>query len=182
MNVFTTSDIHFLHKSILKYCPVSRPYGNIDEMDEAIVHNWNKTISPDDLTYILGDITFGSVNKTIDLLHRLNGKKILIEGNHDHDALEKHAFRECFESIHKYLEIKHHGELICMFHYPIKFWNKRHYGSLHLHGHLHSNPSGIDGRIMDVGMDTNWCHPYLLNDIVDKLTKIPLPGVNHHDA
>jgi len=177
--IYVTSDIHFLHKSILNFCPVSRPFADVDEMNEAIVTNWNKTIQPDDLTYILGDITFGRISLTIDLLQRLNGRKILIKGNHDHDALRKEAFRNCFESIHDYLELKYNGNLICMFHYPIHSWNKKHYNSIMLHGHLHGNTVDIDGKIMDVGMDTNRCHPYLLDDVIERLSTINC-NTDHH--
>lgn len=181
MTLYATSDIHFFHKSSLKFCATSRPFSDVDEMNEAIVSNHNSMVSPQDTTYILGDITFGRVGPTIDLLNQMNGNKILIIGNHDKDALRKDKFRECFESIHDYVSLKYKGHDIYMFHYPIASWNKKHYGSMHLHGHLHGNTSGIDGRIKDVGMDTNFCKPYCMDDIVDEMLKIELPPSHHVD-
>ena len=179
MNTFVTADIHFFHKKIFEFCKESRPYSSVDEMHEGIVDNWNTDVAEDDLTYILGDITFGKISLTVDLLRRLNGRKILIGGNHDNHSRSKAAFRDCFESIHDYLEIKHDGVKLVLCHYPIIFWNLKHHGSLHLHGHMHGNPTGIYGRIKDVGMDLNFCKPFVLDDVVHELSMIPLDRDHH---
>ena len=83
--VFMTSDLqlHFSHNNILKYCPDSRPFSSIEEMDEKIVENWNNKVTEHDFVYILGDISFGKPSYTCEILKRLNGKKYLIMGNHD---------------------------------------------------------------------------------------------------
>lgn len=52
-NTFVTSDVHFGHNNIIKYC--NRPFQNSDEMDITIINNWNKIVNPDDEVYILGD-------------------------------------------------------------------------------------------------------------------------------
>jgi calcineurin-like phosphoesterase family protein len=179
MNTYVTSDLHFFHKNILEFCHQSRPYSSVDDMHEAIVHNWNTEVQDDDLTYILGDVTFGKISLTIDLLRRLNGRKILIKGNHDKDAVRKAAFCDCFESIHDYLEIKQNGTHVVLMHFPIMLWNLKHHGAVHLHGHLHGNPSGVTGRIKDVGMDSNFCKPHLLDDVIHELLMIPL-DFDHH--
>jgi calcineurin-like phosphoesterase family protein len=178
--IFVTSDIHFFHKKILQFCEESRPFESVEHMHDIIINNWNNIITKDDDIYILGDITFGSVQKTIDLMDQLNGTKILIKGNHDHSHLRKTKFQECFASIHDYLEIKHNGVTVVMCHYPIAWWNKRHHHSIMIHGHLHGNKSGVDGRIKDVGMDTNSCTPYLLDDVLEELSTIKVE-VDHHN-
>lgn len=179
--IFVTSDIHCFHKQILKFCPESRPYESVDEMHNEFRKNWNRKIAPEDTTYIIGDVTFGRIAPTVDILRGLNGNKILIAGNHDKDQLRKASFRDCFISVHDYLELKYDGHLICMMHYPIMHWNKSHYGSIMLHGHLHGNPSNVPGRIKDVGFDTNFCTPYSMDEVLEEMLAIPLPEKKHHD-
>ena len=82
--IYFTSDLHFGHKNILEYCPNFRNFQSVDEMDEYLVYLWNKTVTPDDEIYNLGDFSFyNSVEKTEQILTRLNGKHSLILGNHD---------------------------------------------------------------------------------------------------
>jgi calcineurin-like phosphoesterase family protein len=53
-------------------------------------------------------------------------------------------------------------------------------GTLMIHGHLHGNPSGLTGRIKDVGIDTNNLFPYRLDAVVNELLKIDVVR-DHHD-
>lgn len=153
-NRFITSDIHFGHKNILKFCPKTRPYSSIDEMDEAIITEWNKIVSPNDLAYILGDISYREPSHTAKIFARLNGDKILIAGNHDEKALKHQVFRDCFKEIHNYLEISVNKHKVVLFHYPIAEWNGMHRGSVHLYGHLHGGLSGLEEfRARDAGID-----------------------------
>ena len=152
--IYISSDIHFGHQSILKFCPKTRPYSSIDEMDEAIIRDWNRVVTPRDLTYLLGDISFREPSRTAKIFSRLNGKKILIAGNHDEKHLKHKIFRDCFEEIHNYLELRVNKQKIVLFHYPIAEWNGMYRGAVHLHGHLHGNPSGLEEfRARDAGMD-----------------------------
>lgn len=55
-------------------------------MHEAIISNWNLVVKNGDQVYILGDVCFQAQTKKKEIkeiLNRLNGKKILIIGNHD---------------------------------------------------------------------------------------------------
>jgi calcineurin-like phosphoesterase family protein len=177
--IFFTSDLHFFHNKILEYCPHSRPFDSVDEMNDAIITNWNNIVSPNDKTYILGDVSFGNSTKTVEMLNSLNGEKHLIIGNHDSSYLRVDNFIKCFESVQNYLEIKYNKQFICMFHYPIDMWNRKHYGSLHLHGHLHSTNDELTERKMDVGVDSNNLIPYHLNEVIEKLTIIPYFNKHH---
>ena len=86
---------------------------------------------------------------------KLNGHKILIEGNHDYKNLKDPKFRACFAEVYQYLKIKHDGHACILSHYPFLEWDGMHRGSLHFHGHLHGNTSGLEKfRAMDVGMDS----------------------------
>lgn len=160
MKTWVTSDLHFGHNNIMNFCPVTRArYKNdVDYMNEAMVKEWNEIVAEEDTVYILGDVAFMPAAKAVQYMHRLNGKKILIEGNHDRKALMDPAFRNCFEEVHKYLWINYNGTQVIMFHYPIAEWDQMHRGSVHFHGHLHGNTSGMEEyRCIDVGMDaTGW--------------------------
>jgi calcineurin-like phosphoesterase family protein len=78
--IFFTSDTHFGHQNILKYC--LRPYSSIEEMQEALITNWNSRVSNDDTVYHLGDFSFHE-RYVESIVPRLNGTKILLLGNHD---------------------------------------------------------------------------------------------------
>lgn len=160
MKTYLTADLHFGHKNIMTFCPVTRARfkGDVDYMTEAMIKEWNEIVEPVDTVYILGDVAFMPAEKAALVLMRLNGRKILIEGNHDRKTLQTPAFREQFAEVHKYLDVTYNGNKIVMFHYPIAEWDQMHRGAIHFHGHLHGNPNGLEEfRIMDVGMDaTGW--------------------------
>lgn len=136
-------------------------------MNSEMIRIWNSEVSAEDTVYILGDVAFCKAAKAVVFLTQLNGHKILIEGNHDASNLDHQAFRDCFDKIYKYHEIKLNGTKICLFHYPIKEWNLCHHGSIMLHGHLHGNPSGLEQyRCRDVGFDATGKVVSLLEDVV----------------
>ena len=78
---FFIADTHFGHANIVKYC--GRPFPNSDEMDETIIRNWNAVVSKDDTVYHLGDFSLVKKNRIPEYIDALNGKIILIRGNHD---------------------------------------------------------------------------------------------------
>jgi calcineurin-like phosphoesterase family protein len=124
-------------------------------MNNAMAEEWNNKVEPDDLVYILGDVAFMSGSDAGRMMTRLNGVKILVEGNHDKKTLNDVTFRTAFKEIHKYLDINYDGHKIVMFHYPIAEWDQMHRGALHFHGHLHGGKSGLEKyRALDVGMDS----------------------------
>lgn len=169
--MFVTSDIHFGHTNILKFCPHSRKFKDVQDMNEGIINNWNMVVSPEDTTYILGDVAFCNDQKAQYLINRLNGKKILIVGNHDKKLIKSSIFSDCFEEIHDYYTLNHNKDKIIMFHYPIYEWDGMHRGTYHLYGHLHGSKIPVKGRLMDVGMDTNNCIPYDLDEVISILSK-----------
>jgi calcineurin-like phosphoesterase family protein len=116
-------------------------------MNEAIIQNWNYAVKPNDTVYHLGDFTFSGRHSY--LRGRLNGDIHLILGNHD-----KRFDKRLFGSVTPYKEIYLDDILICMMHYPMRSWNKKHYGAYHLHGHCHGSlPEIKDEYILDVGVD-----------------------------
>jgi calcineurin-like phosphoesterase family protein len=156
MRTWITSDLHFGHKNIMKFCPVTRARfkDDVDYMTEAMIAEWNAKVDPIDTVYILGDVAFLPADKAALVIMRLNGRKILIEGNHDRKTLNDPFFRSQFAEVHKYTHINYDGHMITMFHYPIAEWDQMHRGALHFHGHLHGGASGLEKyRAFDVGMD-----------------------------
>jgi calcineurin-like phosphoesterase family protein len=110
------------------------------------------------------------------MMLRLNGTKILIEGNHDRKTLNDATFRSAFKEVHKYLDINYDGHKIVMFHYPIAEWDQMHRGALHFYGHLHGGVSGLEKyRAFDVGMDSTGeicvSMEYVINRIKDNEIK-----------
>jgi calcineurin-like phosphoesterase family protein len=89
---FLTSDSHFGHRNIIKYC--DRPFWSDKEVDpsdedvhnmnETMIENWNRVVSANDVIYHLGDFAFLSKEKLKELRKRLNGRIRLIMGNHDY--------------------------------------------------------------------------------------------------
>lgn len=156
MTTWITSDLHFGHTNIMKFCPQSRSRfkNDVDYMNEEMVREWNATISPEDTVYILGDVAFLPAAKAVSIMRRLNGTKILIEGNHDRKLLNDPVFRSCFAEVHPYLCITYDKTRVVMFHYPIAEWDQMHRGAVHFHGHLHGGVSGMEKfRCRDMGMD-----------------------------
>ena len=155
MKTFITSDLHFFHGNIIKYCPETRGrFKDATEMNEYMIHEWNNTVAPDDQVFILGDFAFCKPEPAVKLLDRLNGGKILIEGNHDVKLAKDSQFRSRFIGIHKYYKYRHGRHTVIMFHYPILEWENCHHGSVHFHGHVHGKKTGREHlRIRDVGFD-----------------------------
>lgn len=174
MTKFVTSDLHLNHSRILEFCPITRPFELLDQMNEWIISEWNMQVSEDDTVYILGDVAFGPLEPAIELISRLQGCKILVVGNHDYKFLKHSGFIELFSEIHEYLEIKHNKKNIVMSHYPILYWNRGQYGSIMLHGHLHDDQSGLeDYRVMNVGIDSTGKVVVPLDLVIETLKNKP---------
>lgn len=175
-NFWVTADIHFFHRNIPKFCPEARGMfvDKIPQMNATIIKRWNELVQYNDTVFILGDVSFGHPEETVQALLQMNGFKILITGNHDHKMLKNAAFVAQFTKVMDYHVQMIDGKRVVMFHYPIYEWDGMHRGNIHLHGHLHGTPHGIEGRIKDVGMDTNDLRPYNLRDLIAKMEKLPI--------
>ena len=80
-NTWFIGDTHFYHKNIIEY--ENRPFNSVEEMNEALIKNWNNKFGKQDRVFMLGDFTFNPKKHTKELCDRLNGYKILVMGNHD---------------------------------------------------------------------------------------------------
>lgn len=167
-HVFFTSDTHFRHQNILQYS--QRPFTDVTEMDRVLIENWNKTVSPDDTVYHLGDFAFGEPSQIAKIVAQLNGKIVLVRGNHDKHP-EKLA--EVFsEGIHDQITLIVEGQRVLLHHYPFLCYAGTYSGcrpTWQLFGHLHLKPHGSGAdfeRVQhcfpyqyDVGVDLNGYAP-----------------------
>ena len=74
------SDLHIGHKNVLSFD--QRAFKTIEGLIYTL-ENWNNTVTTDDTVYLLGDISWYSVNKTKEIMQQLPGKKVWVLGNHD---------------------------------------------------------------------------------------------------
>ncbi len=139
VNRFVISDTHFGHtNSWEKFkledgCTPLRPFTSTEEMDEAMIERWNAKVQPHDTVYHLGDVVIN--RKHLNLVKRLNGRKILIRGNHD--IFRDDDYREVgFEQIHG---VRVFVDKFVMSHIPLHPDCVSGRFRVNVHGHLHAN-------------------------------------------
>lgn len=93
---FFIADTHFGDKAILRY--ENRPFADTAQMDAELVSRWNETVSGEDTVFVLGD--FGAAGYEAEVLAQLNGRKILVKGNHDtasNEDYRRFGFAEVYD-------------------------------------------------------------------------------------
>ncbi len=176
--IWLTSDTHFGHSNIIKFQETRRHFASVDEMDSALIKNWNDRIGGDDVVYHLGDVSMTNSKRTSEILTALNGKIHLIRGNHDRSLKAHHRVR--FESVQDYLELKREkGKHIVMCHYPFAVWRDSHRGSWHLHGHSHGS-APVYGKRIDVGVDCFNMAPVALETVEGMMGFRPIRFGDYH--
>lgn len=133
-NIFLVSDTHFGHAGVCKFTDgitgeKIRPWTNPEEMDEDMVRMWNESVKPKDRVYHLGDVVIN--RKSLPILNRLNGDKVLIKGNHDIFKLEDYT--KYFRDIRAYHVMNNY----IMSHVPVHPDSKGRFSG-NIHGHLHT--------------------------------------------
>lgn len=157
-NIWFTSDTHFHHKNILKFCPNTRLGADSDEMTEILIQNWNRQVKPEDDVYVLGDVFFCNFEKAMQIMKRLMGKIHLVYGNHDKVIYKNARLVDKFESVTHYRRMNIGKQMVILHHYPYLEWEQCHRGAYALFGHVHGsmdhNPHVLRYRTMDVGVDS----------------------------
>lgn len=144
-SVFLVSDTHFGHSGVCRFTRNDgsklRPWTDPDEMDEAMVKAWNERVRPNDKVYHLGDVVMS--RRSLAIMHRLNGDKVLIRGNHD--IFKDTDYCEHFRELRAY----HVMNGLILSHIPLHEASLGRFGT-NIHGHLHANrvmkARGIDAR------------------------------------
>jgi calcineurin-like phosphoesterase family protein len=170
MSAFVTADTHFNHGNIIKYC--HRPFDSQEQMNEALIHNWNSCVKNSDTIYHLGDFGMGTNANLLRIATRLNGQKFLIPGSHDRIK----NLVGCFDNIYPPIYIlRHRNTDIVLCHYALRVWYKSHYGSYHLYGHSHGtlDSHGPWGKSMDVGVDNCNFKPISLDQVAEIMKTRP---------
>lgn len=164
--IFFTSDLHFGHYNILKYC--KRPWNTVEEMDEALINNWNETVPKDGIVFNLGDFAFAANSKWKKILEQLNGEHHLILGNHDIARYPGHQILNLFAGVYQQLHLKIENRHVILNHYPFLCYGGTYLTEpvIQLYGHVHTKPNGVEGKDdsrlkyifnsqYDVGVDNN---------------------------
>lgn len=176
--VWFTSDLHFWHKNICKYC--NRPYETIEEMNQGIIDNWNSVVKEDDTVFVLGDLGFCGIEKLRPLMSQLKGKIILIQGNHDSDYVMSTLYHEkIINNFDRLMSITIIGDEECpnqeltLCHFPMIDWYNKEKGSWMIHGHQHQLPEtpSCSAVHYDVGVDKNNWMPINFEQLKINITK-----------
>jgi len=167
--IFFTSDHHFGHANIIKFC--DRPFQSVEEMDLELIKRWNEKIKPEDEVYHLGDFALAKDREVVaDRLDQLNGIKYLIKGNHEGAALH---CRKQFKWVKDYHELKikdssckNGVQRIILFHYAMRVWRGDYRGTWQLYGHSHGKlPDKKDQLAIDVGVDAHDYYPVSYDEV-----------------
>lgn len=151
-NTFLIADTHFGHHGVCQFLRDDgtklRPWTSYEEMDEALVTNWNAVVKPADKVYLLGDVVIN--RRALPTIGRCNGRKVLIKGNHDIFKLNDYA--PYFSDIRGY----HVLNQMILSHIPIHESSLGRFGA-NIHGHLHHRRvmkgSVIDPRYISVSVE-----------------------------
>lgn len=203
--LYITSDEHYWHANVIKYC--NRPFSNVEEMNETILKNHNEIVKPEDTVYHLGD--FSMAFRAVELYSsKLIGAKKLVPGNHDwlHSYHKKSRTPENQKKwIEKYKEhgwqVLHEqmsidlGEdvgIVDMCHHPYsddgsegndKYakWRPQDEGRILLCGHVHErwktklSPKG--SLMINVGVDQWDFKPVSIDQIIEIIQEFENNGV-----
>lgn len=182
--VWFTADTHFGHEGIIRHC--NRPFSTVEEMDEALIEKWNSVVTKRDTVYHLGDVGLGRDTHTLNCVSRLNGRKILIWGNHDsvHPRHRKAMARQqtwarFFVAQSMMAQVRIGGKDVLLSHFPYagdhsdndRFtqWRPRNEGTFLLHGHVHTEWILNEGMI-NVGVDVHGYRPISLDEVSELIT------------
>lgn len=180
--LFFTSDTHFGHFNIAKYC--HRPFVCRKQMDETLIENWNKVVPEDAIVVHCGDFMLAHKNgydEYSKYVNRLNGTIYLARGNHDRIPLGEYENGKLI--VNDMIMVKVEGIDIMACHYPIMAYPSDFQAFGHIHTLNDGTCYGIDGDVTkklrstqyDVGVDQNDYTPisyWKLCDIFREKAKI----------
>lgn len=158
------ADTHFGHANLLSKIKGEdglplRLFSSIEEMHRTIIENWNSRVKANDIVYHLGDVAFGKNN--LHIMGVLNGKKILIKGNHDNLPIEQYMLY--FSDVRSYKEVN--GSILS--HIPIHESSLTRY-KYNIHGHIHRGQvmkdSMPDRRYINVSVEQTGYRPITIEE------------------
>lgn len=162
-----TSDTHFFHTNMLKFVDGKghrvRPFNSLEEMHELMVERWNGLVKPNDYVYHLGDVTLQYHGKFNELMHRLNGDKRLIVGNHD--KLKQPGLLQHFSKVMLWHGFKEQN--FTASHIPLMLGSLRD-GQFNVHGHTHQNHLE-DLHYINVSVEPREYYPVHMDQIIEEI-------------
>lgn len=182
--VYFSSDWHLFHTNVIKHD--NRPFNNTEEMNEAIISNFEHLTEQDTLCY-LGDMSFGRPDKTLKLLNRLKCKIIYIYGNHDRELFKDKEFPKRFYKHYPQKEIlidleEGKRQRIMLNHYSMDVWNQSHRQAWCLFGHSHGSlPDKPNTLSLDVGCNIWEYKPISYLQIEERMKLKTFIPIDHHD-
>ena len=172
-SVFLVSDTHFGHTGVCRFMQKDgvtklRPWTDPREMDEEMVKRWNERVKPNDKVYHLGDVVIN--RKSLSIMYRLNGDKVLIRGNHD--IFKDEEYRQHFRELRAY----HVMNGMILSHIPIHEASLGRFG-VNIHGHTHANRvmkldygrEIVDTRYHCVCVEQTDFAPILFEDVMKRI-------------
>jgi len=148
--IYFTADPHYDHENIIEL--QSRPFTKLNLMNTTMIKRYNGIVKPEDVVYFVGDFSLRSAryrNWYMDILRRLNGKKILVLGNHD--DLKPFTYVECgFYSVHTHMEIEIDGIPLVLIHDPAASCVDR--NKVFIVGHIH-DLFKVHKNVINVGVE-----------------------------
>jgi len=171
MKIWFTSDTHFGHRNIIRYC--KRPFKDLKDMNKRIIRNWNARIKEGDMVFHLGDFCFRNssgnkgegINKKAEYwLSKLNGNIIVVRGNHDKNNSMNTPIKK--------IELRYGGKDILLTHDPLEFTKreKKRFDLL-LCGHVHEAWKKTESKIINVGVDVWNFMPVSFEQILKEANK-----------
>lgn len=187
--IFLTSDTHFCHNQAFVYEP--RGFSSVNEMNEAIIDNWNSIVKPEDRVIHLGDIMLNNNEIGIECLKRLNGQICIVWGNHDSDARKTLICALPNVITLGYAHQFRYGKFsIYVSHYPTltaNYSNGKHFNQnvINLHAHTHQTTNFLNPTnpfMYHVGVDSHNCTPVHIDEVMfdirqrwEEISHLPTP-------
>lgn len=165
--IYFTSDLHLGHAEIVGMS--KRPFSSVEEMDEALIENWNSRVHKNDDVYILGDLIYKSARPPEEYLSRLRGKKHLIFGNHDLSWKDDVDLSRWFASWQWAAQVDTGQGYAILCHFPLVTYIRKY----QIHGHLHNRTNQEYWGLLrgmpyslNAGVDINGYRPVTLAELI----------------
>ena len=171
--IYFTADLHYKHDK--EFIWKKRGFSSIEEHDEKLLYELNNLTELDTL-YILGDVSFGkdALKNSLELLSTLRCMTYVIRGNHDKKLFNVKPKMGLVRFVDSHiLEETICGQKMVLSHYPLVSWHQSHYGSWHIHGHVHGQKLPIVGKMLDVAPTAEFFGPYSFYDVEKKMKELP---------
>lgn len=123
----------------------NRPWANVADMEREMIELWNKTVSPSDEVYILGDVVWSNKYEVWkEIFQKLNGTKFVVKGNHDKTEILNRLKADGYIWGWSHQEVVQDpgangkSRYVVLNHSPMPFFvNMHHDNTYHLYGHVH---------------------------------------------